>query len=106
MTKQEFLEGKEFKKHPDSMVTYKYGYKAILYKVNDGSFKIDSLVDEIKDDRFIAINSILDELFFKEVKFKNLIFFLNTKSIHQAMVYNGVLFYPIFKEHPFNEFVS
>jgi hypothetical protein len=73
MTKQEFLEGKEFKTLAESGFTYKYKQNAIVSAYNNGDFSYEANVEEITKNGFSAFIVPLGEIFRVKLEFKNLI---------------------------------
>jgi len=73
MTKQEFLEGKEFKMYPDSLTIYKYAHKCITKSFRESDFIFEAAIEEITEDGFEAFASVIGEIFRVKREFKNLI---------------------------------
>ena len=73
MTKQEFLEGKEFKTLASSAFTYKKMGSSIGCSYRGQDFKFESGIDEITEDGFESSAAILGEIFRVKLEFKNLI---------------------------------
>ena len=73
MTKQEFLEGKEFKTHPDSETIYKYKNECITKSFRGHDLTFEACIEEITEDGFEAFASVIGDIFRVKLEFKNLI---------------------------------
>ena len=73
MSKQDFLEGKEFKIHHDSETIYKYAHKCITKSFKGHDFIFEACIEEITEDGFEAFASVIGEIFRVKLEFKNLI---------------------------------
>ena len=73
MTKQDFLDGKEFKTFESSQFTYKYFHNTISCKYLNNDFSYEGSVGSITDIGFTAFTPLLGEIFTIELKFDKLI---------------------------------
>ena len=72
MTKQEFLDGKIFKTHTGSSLEYKYSNLGNISANSGAGYVFQAVVSNVTDDGFTATCAMLGEMFYKEVKFKDL----------------------------------
>ena len=73
MTKEQFLEGREFKMSNDSILTYKYD-DVIMARVDDKcDYKVEGLAISITDKGFTGITTLLGSMFEVEIMFNDLI---------------------------------
>lgn len=73
MTKEQFLEGREFKMSNDSILTYKYD-DVIMTRVDDKcDYKVEGLAISITDKGFTGITTLLGSMFEVEIMFNDLI---------------------------------
>lgn len=73
MTKQDFLDEKEFKTDLDSKFTYKYKYGSLMCKLGKGQYRFEASIFRITDDEIIVFWGILGKLFEVNKKFSDLI---------------------------------
>lgn len=73
MTKQDFLDEKEFKTDLDSTFTYKYKYGSLMCKLGEGQYRFEASILKITDDEIIVFSGILGKIFEVNKKFSDLI---------------------------------
>ena len=73
MTKQDFLDEKEFKTDLDSTFTYKYKYGSLMCKLGLGDYRFEATILEVNDDELRVMGGILGDIFYINKKFSELI---------------------------------
>lgn len=73
MTKQDFLDGKEFKTDLDSTFIYKYKYEALMRKFPESDYRFEATILEVNDDGIKVMSGILGDIFYVNKKFSDLI---------------------------------
>lgn len=73
MTKQDFLDDKEFKTDLNSTLTYKYKYNSLRCRLGLGEYRFEASILKITDDEIIVFSCILEKIFEVNKKFSDLI---------------------------------
>ena len=73
MTKQDFLDEKEFKTDLGSSFTYKYKYGSLFFKLGEGQYRFEASIFRITDEEIIVFSGILGKVFEVNKKFSDLI---------------------------------
>lgn len=73
MTKQDFLDGKEFKTSADSTFTYIYKHGVLVCKLGDGQYRFEASIQKITDEEIIVFSGILGKIFEVKKNFSDLI---------------------------------
>lgn len=73
MTKQDFLDEKEFKTDLGSTFTYKYKYGSLMCKLGEGQYRFEASILKITDNEIIVFSGILGKIFEVNKKFFDLI---------------------------------
>ena len=73
MTKQDFLDGKEFKTFESSQFTYKYFNNTIICKYLNNDFSYECSIEKITNTGFISFTTLLGNIFKTEKNFEELI---------------------------------
>ena len=73
MTKEQFLEGREFKMSEDSILTYKYDNVIRCRVVGKCDYKVEGSAVLITDKGFTGITTLLGSMFEVKIMFNDLI---------------------------------
>lgn len=73
MTKQDFLDGKEFKTNIDSTFIYKYKHGVLMCKLGEGQYRFEASIQKITDEEIIVFSGIFGKIFEVKKNFSELI---------------------------------